>query len=57
MANGAELGWLIDPYHHSVLVYEPGQAPRQETLDKLAGSGPVMGFVLDLAAVWNLYED
>jgi Uma2 family endonuclease len=57
MANGAKLGWLVDPYNRNVMVYEPGQAARVETADKVAGSGPIMGFELDLASVWSLYED
>jgi Uma2 family endonuclease len=57
IANGAKLGWLIDPYNRNVLIYEPGQAVRLETADKVAGNGPVAGFVLDLTAVWSLYED
>lgn len=57
IANGAKLGWLVDPYSRNVLVYEPGQAARVETAEKVAGIGPVAGFVLDLAAVWSLYED
>lgn len=56
-ANGAKLGWLVDPYSRNVLVYELGQAARVEAADKVAGTGPVAGFVLDLAAVWSLYED
>ena len=56
-ANGAKLGWLVDPYSRNVLVYEPSQAARVETAEKVAGIGPVAGFVLDLAAVWSLYED
>ena len=56
-ANGAKLGWLVDPYSRNVLVYEPSQAARVETAEKVAGTGPVTGFVLDLAAVWSLYED
>jgi Uma2 family endonuclease len=57
IANGVQLGWLIDPYSRNVLVYEPEQAVRTDTADQIAGSGPVAGFVLDLAAVWSLYED
>src|SRR5439155_23739196 len=26
MANGAQLGWLIDPYESCVYIYRPGQA-------------------------------
>jgi len=57
IANGARLGWLVDPYQRSVMVYEAGNAPRLETSDTVAGSGPVEGFVLDLAAIWVEYED
>ena len=57
IANGALLGWLIDPYKHNVHVYEAGQTPRLETGSTVAGVGPVAGFVLDLSAVWALYED
>jgi Uma2 family endonuclease len=57
MANGAELAWLIDPYRRNALVYERGLAPREETSEEIAGSGPVEGFVLDLASVWSLFED
>ena len=57
IAGGARLGWLVDPYRRNVLVYEPNQAVRVESGENLAGTGPVAGFVLDLAAVWSLYED
>lgn len=57
LANGARLGWLIDPYNRNILVYEPGQPVRVETASPIVGTGPVAGFVLDLAAVWSLYED
>ncbi|MBT9331270.1 Uma2 family endonuclease [Paracidobacterium acidisoli] len=57
IANGAKLGWLVDPYSRNVLVYEPGQSVRVEAGDKVAGADPVAGFDLDLAAVWTLYED
>jgi Uma2 family endonuclease len=57
MANGAKLGWLIDPRKRQVHIYEPGKTPRVESGEKVAGSGPVEGFVLDLAPVWECYED
>ena len=57
IANGAKLGWLIDPYSRNVMVYEPRQPVHMETGDKVAGTGPVAGFILDLADVWSLYED
>jgi len=57
IANGAKLGWLVDPRRRQVYVYEPDKAPRVETGDEVAGTGPVEGFVLDSTAVWDLYED
>jgi Uma2 family endonuclease len=57
MANGVQLGWLIDPYAKTVHIYEPGAAaPRIETGPQVAGSGPVAGFVLDLEEIWRCYE-
>jgi Uma2 family endonuclease len=56
IANGVQLGWLVDPSDRSVWIYEPGRPPRQEKGLKLEGSGPVAGFVLDLANVWNRYK-
>jgi len=56
MANGAEVGWLIDPYTKQVHIYESGSAPRIETGSHVAGSGPIEGFVLDLEEVWRCYE-
>jgi len=60
IANGAQLAWLVDPYRRSVLVYEAsGEAGKQhriETGARLAGTGPIDGFVLDLEAVWSCYD-
>jgi Uma2 family endonuclease len=54
IANGARLGWMIDPETNTVEVYRPDREP--ETLagtDSIAGEGPVEGFVLELRAVWD----
>jgi Uma2 family endonuclease len=54
IANGARLGWMIDPETRTVEVYQPDREP--ETLagvDSIAGEGPVEGFVLDLQTIWN----
>jgi Uma2 family endonuclease len=54
IANGARLGWLIDPDRRSVTIYRPeGPAETPTRIDSIAGEGPVAGFVLDLSAVWN----
>jgi Uma2 family endonuclease len=53
-ANGAQLGWLIDPQTRSVTIYAPNQEPRLvQNADSCQGEGPVDGFVLDLLSVWN----
>lgn len=57
IANGSQLGWLIDPYNRNVSIYEPGRAAHLESSDKVSASGPVAGFVLDLAPIWSAYED
>ena len=54
IANGVQLGWLLDPDRRTAIVYRPGREP--ETLlnpAQLEGEGPVAGFVLELADVWN----
>jgi Uma2 family endonuclease len=54
--NGVQLGWLVDPYARKAYVYAPG-APLVTVVDSAVhGSGPVKGFVLDLARVWRCYE-
>jgi Uma2 family endonuclease len=56
IANGVELGWLIDPEAKQVHVYAQGGETRVESGPSVAGSGPVEGFVLDLEEVWRCYE-
>jgi Uma2 family endonuclease len=56
IANGAALGWLIDPYQRQVTVYTANQAPQIVSAESIEGSGPVKGFTLNLAKVWRFYE-
>lgn len=53
LANGAQLGWLIDRQNMTVEVYQPQQAvailPKPSSL---AGDPVLPGFVLDLTEVW-----
>lgn len=52
-ANGARLGWLIDPLERKVYVYRPGAAV--EVLDapeQVAGDPVLPGFTLRLAEIW-----
>jgi Uma2 family endonuclease len=54
MANGVQLGWLIDPFKRTVAIYRPGRPP--EVLDNPAsvkGEGPVEGFLLNLDRVFT----
>ncbi len=56
LANGAQLGWLIDPLTRTVEVYRPGCEPVVlGTLEAIPGDGPVAGFTLDLRPVWDPY--
>ena len=56
IANGVELGWLIDPDAKQVHIYAQGGETRVESGLSVVGSGPVDGFVLDLEEVWRCYE-
>jgi Uma2 family endonuclease len=52
IANGVQLGWLIDPIAHTVEIYRTGRQP--EILNNpatVSGEGPVEGFVLDLSGI------
>jgi Uma2 family endonuclease len=54
LANGAELGWLIDPSRKVVEVYRPGKpVEEQEGHSAVYGEGPVAGFVLELGRIWG----
>ncbi len=54
LANGTQLGWLIDPAQHRVYVYRPGAAVEHlDSPSQLRGDPVLAGFVLDLAPVWE----
>jgi Uma2 family endonuclease len=54
MSNGVELGWLIDGDDRCVYVYRSGRDMLEmRGLSQIAGEGPVEGFVLDLAEIWE----
>jgi len=54
MANGAEVGWLIDPELKRVTVYRVGKtAERLEEPEVVLGDGPVAGFQLDMKRIWS----
>ena len=54
IANGAQLGWLIDPFEKKVHVYRPGA--EVEVLDdpeSVSGEPLLGGFALDVRALWE----
>ncbi len=53
LANGARLGWLIDPLEEQVYVYRPGEKVEHlKSPATLSGEPVLAGFTLDLARVW-----
>ncbi len=54
IANGVELGWLIDPRRRVVEVYRAGEEPEvYQDPGSVQGTGPVSGFELVMARVWG----
>jgi len=54
LANGARLGWLLDPLDHRVYVYRPGVAVEcLEGPSTVSGSPELPGFVFDLTRIWE----
>jgi Uma2 family endonuclease len=54
IANGANLAWLIVPEKRTVYIYRPGIAAEELfDIDFVAGEGPVTGFRLELADIWE----
>jgi Uma2 family endonuclease len=53
IANGAQLGWLIDPYEARVYIYRPGQAVEcLENPTTISGDPVLSGFVFNVAEIW-----
>ena len=58
LANDAQLAWLIDAETRTVDIYRPGfEAETRTNASSVSGEGPVDGFVLDLAPVWDPLVD
>ncbi|MBI3915082.1 MAG: Uma2 family endonuclease [Chloroflexi bacterium] len=54
IANGAALGWLIDPLEKRVHVYRPHElAQVLENPAAISGESILRGFTLDLQRLWN----
>jgi Uma2 family endonuclease len=53
IANGVQLGWLLDPDHRTAYIYRPGCDPEQVVNpEHLIGEDPIAGFILELADIW-----
>ena len=53
LANGTRLGWLIDPLTKTVVEYEAGQEPRENSNASKVNAGTLLpGFELDLQEIW-----
>jgi Uma2 family endonuclease len=54
LANGARLGWLIDPDKRKVYVYRPGEKVQcRSGVRQISASPELPGFVLKLAEIWE----
>jgi Uma2 family endonuclease len=54
LANGAQLGWLIDPLKRQVHIYRPGGSP--EVLDnpqEISGEPLLNNFALEVQTLWD----
>jgi Uma2 family endonuclease len=53
LENGAQLGWLIDPFRAAVHNYRPGKKPEMlQRPGVLEGDGPIAGFRLNMERFW-----
>jgi len=53
IANGAQMGWLIDPFDRKVYIYQPGQPPgRLDDPTCIRADAVLPGFTLDLTRIW-----
>jgi Uma2 family endonuclease len=50
LANGAQVGFLLDPTHETATIYRPGQEPEEiSSFDTMLSAEPALpGFALDL---------
>ena len=53
-ANGAQLGWLIDPLERKVHIFRPGADPEVlENPQQISGEPFLKEFVLDVQVLWD----
>ena len=54
IANGVEVGWLMDPKEKSVTIYRPGDHPEHLAHPtSVQGTGPIAGFELVMSRIWD----
>jgi len=54
IANGAQLGWLIDPLERKVHIYRAGTAVEILNDPSTVSGEPLLkGFVLDVQVIWD----
>lgn len=54
MANGAQLGWLIDPREGKLHIYLPSEGVQiLDNPTTVAAGPPLLGFEFDLQALWG----
>src|SRR5437588_1399340 len=54
IANGAQLGWLIDPLERKVHIYRPAAEPEVlNNPERVSGEPLLKGFVLDVRSIWD----
>lgn len=54
IANGAQLGWLIDPIERKVHIYRPDQPVQVlDDPETVSGEPLLKGFTLDVRALWD----
>ena len=52
--NGAQLGWLLDPFERNVYVYRPqAEVEILEDPEAVSGEPLLRGFTLDVRALWE----
>ena len=53
IANGAQLGWLIDPYNKNVYVYRAGESIQNlESPATISGEPILKGFRFNVSEIW-----
>lgn len=54
LANGLQLGWLINPKAQQVIIYRPNQAPKVlQSPISLSGEDVLPGFILNLQPIFG----